>query len=529
MPEPVKEDDIPYLIKQIRHFNKEHNFLNVTQDNSTHELNQMPQQDSRADQLVTYSGHIFKTAVPKKMNFLCSIPHLNETLLEPPKSETELTEEDKQKLIGKALLAIEEMGSNCMIYSTTFWKYEYCPKKYVRQFYSLPPKNVNSESPPLSMEYYLGKFSGIVDASPNKDGDLNGVSKSTNENPDQLTDTQKMYELQPNIRYQLEKTSLRRINRKMYISQLWSDGTTCEVTEKPRSIEVRYQCGRSNSDIIYQVSEVSTCKYLIVIHSKNLCKHESFFDPLSSTDLPIKCWSILNETAYDEYHSMKALGKNSSITQLLESKTKDPSNDKKTKTSDSEVEKKQQDLVDKLLSSGGKKLKIIKLNKDGKLEVAGYDGSDSILLPTKNTKRGLGLKPKGAESPDDKNAGKINTLTDKIINIIKINENQLKGDSSSSDSDENEIQNLVNAMLKELGLSMEELNKANIDQKETVSGDTLDENPDKNKGTEKGSDPLDELLDSVLKYQKAVNKELIKGISDDKDTKENKENKKDEL
>lgn len=53
-------------------------------------------------------------------------------------------------------------------------------------------------------------------------------------------------------------------------------GTWCELTKKNRKIEVQFQCDPNAGDRIAWIKEVSTCSYLMVIHTAKLCNDLAF-------------------------------------------------------------------------------------------------------------------------------------------------------------------------------------------------------------------------------------------------------------
>ncbi|OMJ14237.1 Protein OS-9-like protein [Smittium culicis] len=516
MTDPIEEKNVPSLIDQIKRFTQDFNVLYTADKNSSSEVYKVENSPPDQPQLVTYTGQVFQTSYPKKLKFLCSIPRLNHSLIAEQNLDTELSPDEKQQLIKSALDSIQLMGDKCLIYPTPFWKYEFCPKKYVRQFYSLPPKNPDSKTSSVFMEYFLGRFSGLISA------DLLKKKQETSGSPgsidakivnDKNSLAQKNSNNENEANPELKNTSLKRINNKLYISQFWDDGTTCEVTNKPRVIEIQYQCGRVNEDIIYQVSEVSTCNYLIVIHTKKLCKHNNFYDPLSSTQLDIKCWPILNETEYSNYIVSKDLFSNLSdhplplaIPNIIQ---KDSTHNKPASDTDNTINLKESrklsenDLLEKLFSPGvSKKLKVIKIGKDGKIKIDDINDSSLGKLSTSssnknNNKVTLGLKPdpKKDENEDTpvENTGK-NTQKEALDDLIaKITDKIISGDVSDlnlKDEVKNiDLENLNAADVKDY--NMEDLIKLieSLDDKEDKKN-----NKDENDNIK---DPIDDIKDEL--------------------------------
>lgn len=53
-------------------------------------------------------------------------------------------------------------------------------------------------------------------------------------------------------------------------------GTWCELTKKNRRIEIQFQCDPNSGDRVAWIKEISTCSYLMVIHTPKLCNDLAF-------------------------------------------------------------------------------------------------------------------------------------------------------------------------------------------------------------------------------------------------------------
>ncbi|KAI8882396.1 hypothetical protein K501DRAFT_334047 [Backusella circina FSU 941] len=109
-----------------------------------------------------------------------------------------------------------------------YWSYEFCYNKHVRQFHV---ENSNGELKE-TISYHLGLY------------DSN--------QPIHLDDRK--------------------------LSQLWPEGTLCDVTGQPRSVEIVYECGKdtlNQEDRLLSFKEVHTCQYEITIATPRLCVHPS--------------------------------------------------------------------------------------------------------------------------------------------------------------------------------------------------------------------------------------------------------------
>jgi protein OS-9 len=60
-----------------------------------------------------------------------------------------------------------------------------------------------------------------------------------------------------------------------YHAHQYTNGTTCDLTNKPRETEVRFVCSEPRA-MISSITEISTCKYALTVHVPTLCKHPLF-------------------------------------------------------------------------------------------------------------------------------------------------------------------------------------------------------------------------------------------------------------
>ncbi|PWN20072.1 hypothetical protein BCV69DRAFT_218332 [Microstroma glucosiphilum] len=60
-----------------------------------------------------------------------------------------------------------------------------------------------------------------------------------------------------------------------YLSQVWSDGTRCDINNEHRSVEVQYHCepGLATSRIAL-IKETTTCNYILIVETPLTCKEE---------------------------------------------------------------------------------------------------------------------------------------------------------------------------------------------------------------------------------------------------------------
>ncbi|GFY80806.1 ER lectin-like protein [Actinidia rufa] len=57
-----------------------------------------------------------------------------------------------------------------------------------------------------------------------------------------------------------------------YHAHQYTNGTMCDLTNRPRETEVRFVCSESRT-MISSITELSTCKYALTVQCPMLCKH----------------------------------------------------------------------------------------------------------------------------------------------------------------------------------------------------------------------------------------------------------------
>jgi len=62
-----------------------------------------------------------------------------------------------------------------------------------------------------------------------------------------------------------------------YVSQTYSDGTSCDIGNKEkRKTEVRFFCDPNEPHAVESIVETSTCNYLLKVKTRLLCNHQYF-------------------------------------------------------------------------------------------------------------------------------------------------------------------------------------------------------------------------------------------------------------
>ena len=204
--------------------------------------------------------------------FLCSIPRVHDD--DDKLKSNQTVEEEKRELArasDRGWELLKDMEGNCIYSISGWWSYSFCYNKGVRQFHQLPPGRNVPNWPPIEDQsvqaYELGKFE--------KDGDNAETSEGK----------------------EIREQGLAKLEAKgemRYLVQNLGGGTTCDLTGKPRRIEVQFHCEPTMPvDRITLIKETSTCQYLMVISTPLLCNDVAFQPPQEARPYPIACTPVM--------------------------------------------------------------------------------------------------------------------------------------------------------------------------------------------------------------------------------------------
>lgn len=135
---------------------------------------------------------------------------------------------------NKAIESLKSLNGQCGVHVSGWWTYEVCFSKEIRQFH----KNADNSLD----EFNLGKL------------------RLNKEN-------------EPVLKYEV-KDSLK-FGRRV-ISQIFSQGTECDVTGKRRETEVIYKCQENSFLEVASVEESVSCGYIVVVSVPKLCSFTGF-------------------------------------------------------------------------------------------------------------------------------------------------------------------------------------------------------------------------------------------------------------
>ncbi|KAK3320384.1 glucosidase II beta subunit-like protein-domain-containing protein [Cercophora scortea] len=238
--------------------------------------------------------------------YLCSVPvlapppPLNHTANELAKAEEarELT-----RASAKGWELMRGLEGECLYFMHGWWSYSFCYGKEIVQFHAVP-SGVKG-APPVkdknSHEYILGTAVAHHQSQPNhRQQDASNHNHADQHAPAQAGDATGV--APPNTELQVK-------GDQRYLVQRLGDGTVCDLTGRPRTIEIQYHCSPgSTMDRIGWIKEVTTCTYLMVVQTPRLCADVAFLPPKEIRAHPISCRPIVStEDEASAWHQGKTL------------------------------------------------------------------------------------------------------------------------------------------------------------------------------------------------------------------------------
>lgn len=228
--------------------------------------------------------------------YLCSLP-----LAEASNNRTEAqkSKDDEAKELARATdkgwELLKELEGNCMYFVSGWWSYSFCYQKEVKQFHALPPGQGGIPIYPPTEDgtvpsFVLGQFV------PSK--------RSSKKQVDPPTRARSVQDR--SARGTTELTQVQTKGDMRYMVQKLTDGTTCDITGRPRKIEVQFHCHPQSSDRIGWIKEVSTCSYVMVVYTPRLCNDVAFQPPKENEAQKIVCKEIVSPEYLDSWRAKKA-------------------------------------------------------------------------------------------------------------------------------------------------------------------------------------------------------------------------------
>ncbi|XP_078594232.1 endoplasmic reticulum lectin 1-like isoform X1 [Branchiostoma floridae x Branchiostoma japonicum] len=168
-----------------------------------------------------------------------------------PLSETEDSEEEYLGLSAAQLMKPIYRQVSCTYRIETYWTYELCHGKYIRQYHEEKETGKKIKL----QEYYLGRFQSGDDASKQKPPPEEGKQGKTEMVPYRKLDGIDM----------------------PFFPEFMADGTPCDLKSGvPRTALILYMCHPDSKNEIVSVEEVTTCNYEIIVFTPLLCQHPDY-------------------------------------------------------------------------------------------------------------------------------------------------------------------------------------------------------------------------------------------------------------
>lgn len=232
--------------------------------------------------------------------YLCSIPII-EAPPAPNKTATELAKAEEARELARASThgweLVNGLDGSCLYYVSGWWSYSFCYGQDVVQFHAMPNRGGPPVRDPQSQEYVLGRVKSAKPSSASRRprGGKAATPPPANDKPKAASPAP------PNTELQVK-------GDQRYLVQRLEDGTVCDLTNRPRTIEIQYHCSPGASqDRIGWIKEVTTCAYLMLVNTPRLCSDVAFLPPQETRADTISCRAIVLESEQAAWHAQKTL------------------------------------------------------------------------------------------------------------------------------------------------------------------------------------------------------------------------------
>ncbi|BEI83897.1 hypothetical protein CcaverHIS002_0405010 [Cutaneotrichosporon cavernicola] len=208
-------------------------------------------------------------------SYLCAMPSVNTTMAQTVQEALDEPEPDPEE----SWRALSHLDGQCLYLRIphSWFAYAYCHNKDIRQFREKPVPHPHPED-------------FVPQEDPEYDGYTLGVAQPRKSASDAVQRAE-------------ATASFGQSHASRYLVQRWTGGTRCDLTGKPREIEVQVYCSMTGTDMIYMVNEVAICQYVMVIHSPHLCSLPGF-RPATAADItpaPVRCREIVPDDDFAEW------------------------------------------------------------------------------------------------------------------------------------------------------------------------------------------------------------------------------------
>eukprot|EP00249_Psilotum_nudum_P010590 c22634_g1_i1 orf=174-1106(+) len=135
---------------------------------------------------------------------------------------------------------LDVLKDQCFLRHEGWWTYEFCYHGKIRQ--------LHLENKKIVQEFILGVYDSEATAA--------------------------LHRNSPDV--SLQKDPRSRSAAQRYHANLYTNGTTCDLTTEPRETEVRFVCADTGKAMISSITEAPSCKYTLIFHAPMICKHPLF-------------------------------------------------------------------------------------------------------------------------------------------------------------------------------------------------------------------------------------------------------------
>ncbi|OWY43964.1 glycoside hydrolase [Alternaria alternata] len=261
----------------------------------------------------------YEAVVLHGQRYLCSIPVIPEEIPQNDTTSAEEAEAEEEKELLRAAdrgwELLEGMKGNCIYYVSGWWSYSFCYKDEVKQFHQLPQSRGVPHYPPVEdtsvHSFVLGKY---PKEEKNKKADAQKTLGSEQGSKEAFDDEGDAGEEEERG---LEISRLETKGSSRYMVQRLSDGTECDLTGKPRKIDVQFHCNPQSADRIAMIKETSTCSYLMIVDTPRLCHDVAFTPPQENLAHPITCEPVIPESEVDAWTEAQVSAKMAAAERLI--------------------------------------------------------------------------------------------------------------------------------------------------------------------------------------------------------------------
>jgi len=225
---------------------------------------------------------------------LCTIP-IVEVPVRNETSEAEARAAEQKELArarDEGWELLQGMEGECLYFVSGWWSYSFCYNAEIVQFHQLPPMPGKATLPPKpdpgSKQYVLGRAKTTSNKKEDEWGSQIEVRKGTKGPGSPRTEIQ----VKGDTRYLVQKLE---------------GGTICDLTGKPRRIEVQYHCDPNMTERIGYVKEVGTCSYLMAVYTPRLCTDVAFVPAKPIKAHEIVCRIIVPEDEVEYQNKLNTL------------------------------------------------------------------------------------------------------------------------------------------------------------------------------------------------------------------------------